>query len=276
MGVAQADFDYLRKLMQETSAIVLDPGKEYLAELRLGPVVLEHGLNSMGELFHRLRRHEDQTLRQRVLDVMTNNETWFFRDLAPFEALRLEVLPELLARRAYERNINIWSAACSSGQEPYSLAMLLKEQLPDSTGWKPSILATDFSVSVLERAMRGRYSRLEVNRGLPAQMLTRYFQPEGLEWVISPELRKNIAWRTMNLAQPWSEMPKFDVIFLRNVLIYFDVETKRDIFTRVRRVLKPDGCLFLGAAETTLNIDDAYERVPFQKTCYYRIRKDRV
>jgi len=203
---------------------------------------------------------------------MTNNETWFFRDLQPFQALRTVVLPALIASRAVERRLNIWYAACSRGQEPYSIAMLLRENFPGRRNWNVRLMATDISTSVLERAQRGHYSQLEINRGLPAPPLARYFSREGMDWVISDELRRSVEFRSFNLAEPWREFPASDIVFLRNVLIYFDVETKKTILAQMRRALRADGCLFMGGAETTLNLDDRSERMPYETTDYYRLR----
>jgi len=272
MSISPVDFDYLRKLMAEHTAIVLDAGKEYIAESRLAHVINQEGFDSIRELIHTLRTRSFEGLHRRVVDAMTNNETWFFRDLLPFQALQKEIIPALIAARSAERRLNIWCAACSSGQEPYSILMLLRENFPELRTWNVRLLATDISTAMLERAQRGHFSQLEINRGLPAVLLARYFTREGLDWVISPDLGKCIEFRHFNLAEPWREFPSSDVIFIRNVLIYFDVETKRAILARVRRALRPDGYMFMGGAETTLNLDDSFERVPYQNTAYYRLR----
>ncbi len=266
------DFEYLRKLMAEHTAIVLDAGKEYIAESRLARLVEQEGFTSIRELVHTLRTNAFEGLHRRVVNAMTNNETWFFRDLLPFEALRKAVLPALIAARSGEKRLRIWCAACSTGQEPYSIAMLLGEHFPELRNWSVHILATDISTNVLERAQRGHYSQLEINRGLPVQMLARYFLREGLDWVIADDLRRRVEFKTFNLAEAWKEFPQCDVIFIRNVLIYFDVETKKQILGRMRRCLRPDSYLFLGGAETTLNLDDNYERVPYESTAFYRLK----
>ena len=209
---------------------------------------------------------------RKILDAMTNNETWFFRDFYPFEALRQEIVPALMASRATTRSLRFWSAAASSGQEPYSIAMLLKEKFA-FPNWKFSILATDICSAVRARAAEGRYSQMEINRGLPATMLTKYFVRSGLDWMIAPSVREMVEFQACNLAEPWPELPRMDVVFLRNVMIYFDVAIRKQILSRLRSVLQPDGVLFLGCAETTLNIDAGFERIPFQKTVYYRIAK---
>jgi chemotaxis protein methyltransferase CheR len=275
MGISTVDFDFLRKLMREHTSIVLDSGKEYIAESRLANLVLEEGFGSVRALINQLRTNSFSSLHRRVVNAMTNNETWFFRDLVPFEALRKVIIPQLLEARSSQRTLRIWSAACSSGQEPYSIAMMLKQHFPQLHTWDVHILATDISQTVLGRAQQGRYSQLEINRGLPVQLLTRYFRREGLDWVISEEVTRMIEFRQMNLADAWSQLPMVDVVFLRNVLIYFDVDTKKAILAKVRRQLRPDGYMLMGGAETTLNLDQKFERVQYESTAYYRpLRQD--
>ncbi len=272
MGISTVDFDYLRKLMRDHTAIVLDAGKEYIAESRLANLVSNEGFESIPDLIRQLRGKSFTGLHRRVVNAMTNNETWFFRDIKPYQAVHKMMIPALMAARAAERTIRIWSAACSTGQEPYSLAMLLREDFPELRTWNIRILATDISGDVLEKAQRGHYSQLEVNRGLPINLLTRYFHREGMAWVISQELRDSVQFQQVNLSQAWSLMPQFDIIFLRNVLIYFDVEMKKEILRRVRRQIRPDGYMVMGGAETTLNLNDDFERVQYETTAYYRPR----
>lgn len=270
MEVAHSDFDYLRNLVRQHTAIVIDADKEYLAEARLSSVAFQEGISSVAELIGHLRSQSFNGLHRKVLDAMTNNETWFFRDIAPFEALRQTVIPELLTRRSECRQLSFWSAASSSGQEAYTIAMLLKEDF-NLAGWSSSILGTDISSAILERAKAGRYSQLEVNRGLPAKYLPKYFSRVEQDWQVVDELKRMANFRQMNLAEPWPALPAFDVVFLRNVLIYFDLNEKREILRKVRNVLRPDGYLFLGGAETTLNLDDSFERLTWERTCYYRL-----
>jgi chemotaxis protein methyltransferase CheR len=191
----------------------------------------------------------------------------------PFEALRTKVLPDLIAARAAQRTLRIWCGACSTGQEPYSLSMLLREKFPELATWKVSILCTDLSGDVLARAKAGSYSQLEVNRGLPALMLVKYFTRQGDAWEIKEEVRRPLEFKELNLAKAFPVLPRFDLVMLRNVLIYFDVETKKAILGRIRRVMAPDAFFFLGAAETTLNLDDAFISVPVGKTVCYRLRE---
>jgi chemotaxis protein methyltransferase CheR len=272
MTISPVDFDYLRRLMREQTAIVLDAGKEYLAESRLANLVSQEGFASLSELLHQLRASPFNGLHRKVVNAMTNNETWFFRDVLPFQALRAKIVPELIAARSAERTLRIWSAASSAGQEPYSIAMSLQENFPELRQWKVQILGTDISSSILEKAQRGRYSQLEINRGLPAALLSRYFTRQGIEWEITRDIRDRIEFRAMNLSEPWPKLPSMDIIFLRNVMIYFDVEMKKNILARVRQVLRPDGYMFMGGAETTLNLDDRFERVQYENTAYYRPR----
>ena len=274
MSLAPLDFEYLRSLVKRHTAIVIDSDKEYLAETRLARLVSEQGCASLQDFVGLLRRESFSGLHRKVLDAMTNNETWFFRDSHPFAALTEVVIPQLMMRRSAQREIAIWRAACSCGQEPYSIAMGIREKLnlPD---WRFSILATDFSNTVLQRAKSGVYRQMEVNRGLPAKLLTRYFLQQGLSWQLKPEVLNMVSFRFLNLAEPWgSAVPPSDIVFLRNVLIYFDVETRKAILGRVRRVLAPDGFLFLGCAETTLNLDTEFERVQTGNYVCYKI-KDR-
>jgi len=273
MGLATAEFEYLCRFVNDRSAIIIDPGKEYLVESRLTPLAFQEGLESAQKLLEHLRQQPANGLHRKVLDAMTNNETIFFRDVAPFQVLRQAIIPQFLQTRAAERKLSFWSAAASSGQEAYSLAMLLCDDFAGLPGWSVSILGTDISTAILERARQGRYTQLEVNRGLPAKCLTKYFHREGVEWQLASSIRKLVEFRAMNLAEAWPALPQFDVVFLRNVLIYFSVEKKKEILRRVRSVLREDGIMFLGTAETTLNLDDSFERIPSENTSYYRIRR---
>ncbi len=272
MSLNSADFDYVCKLVRTRSAIVLEAGKEYLVESRLLPVARGEGCASLQDLVARLRTQPSNGLHQKVIEAMTTNETSFFRDLHPFEALRKILVPELMAKREKERTLNLWCAASSSGQEPYTVAMMLREHFPSLINWTVRFLATDLSMEMVERARAGRFSQLEVNRGVPAPLLVKYFQRHGVEWQVKDELRKMIEVRQLNLVDSWPSLPEFDIIFIRNVLIYFDVPTKKTILAKVRRLLRPDGYLFLGAAETTLNIDEGFERMQFEKASCYRLR----
>ncbi len=273
MTIAAGDFEYIRRLVRDGAAIVLEPGKEYLAESRLVPVARSEGFAGIAELVARLQADPRSLLRRKVIKAMTTNETTFFRDVHPFDALRQHVLPELIAARESTRCITIWCGASSSGQEPYSIAMVLRHHFPVLASWTVKLVATDIARSMLERTREGLYSQLEVNRGLPASMLVKWFVKEGTRWRVKPELRAMVEPVELNLAEPWPSLPPFDVVFMRNVLIYFDVATKQSILQRVRRQLRPDGWLFLGGAETTLNVDDQFERVPLGRATSYRLKR---
>jgi chemotaxis protein methyltransferase CheR len=202
---------------------------------------------------------------------MTINETYFFRDVHPFDVLKKSVLPELIKKRESARQLNIWCAAASSGQEVYSIVMLLKENFPSLARWKINFVASDISKEMLDRCREGCYSQLEVNRGLAAPLLVKYFQKIGAHWQIKEELRRMVEWRQINLAENWDALAAPDIVFMRNVLIYFDLETRRNIFGRLSKSLKSDGYLFLGGAETPMGIDDSFKRVAVDKTSYYQI-----
>jgi chemotaxis protein methyltransferase CheR len=273
MALSQEDFDFVRGFVQKRSAIVLEKEKAYLAETRLALVARREGLASVDDLVAQLRLSAPNGLHQKVVEAMTINETSFFRDLKPFDALRQRVLPELLQRRAGDRRLSIWCAASSTGQEPYSLAMLVREHFPELSDWWLRILGTDLCSDALQRARRGRYTQMEVNRGLPVALLIKHFRKEGSEWQLKDEVRKMTDFRQLNLIDTWPPLPCMDIVFLRNVLIYFDVPTKKEILAKVRQVLRPDGYLFLGGAETTLNLDEAFERVDLERAGCYRLKK---
>jgi chemotaxis protein methyltransferase CheR len=272
MAITSADFTYIADLVRRGSAIVLEPGKEYLVESRLLPLAREAGTDTIAGLVQQLRREPDDGLRDQVVEAMTTNETSFFRDVHPFTALADTVLPEVVETRRAHRRIDVWCAAASSGQEPYSVAMLLDELLGAESGWKLRVLASDLSQRMLDRTGLGVYSQLEVNRGLPVQRLLRHFERQGHQWRAKENLRSMIRTQALNLDGPWPTMPSMDVVLLRNVLIYFDVPTKKRVLAKVRQVLRPDGYLFLGGAETTLGLDDSYERVQVGRAPAYRLR----
>jgi chemotaxis protein methyltransferase CheR len=272
MRITELEFDYVRRLVYDRAAIVLEPGKAYLVESRLEPVAREAGLGSLRELIRRLQTEQQHALHVRVVEAMTTNETSFFRDTHPFEALRQTLLPELIARRAAERRLHLWCAACSSGQEPYSLAILLREHFPQLATWSLRFIASDISREMLARSSEGCYSQLEVNRGLPASLLAKYFQRQGLQWQVKEEIRRMVEFREINLSQRFPTLPLMDLVLMRNVLIYFDVDTKKAILGKVRALLRPDGYLILGHAETTVNLDAAYERVRLDQISCYRLR----
>ena len=275
MSLSAGEFDYVRSLVEQQAGIALESGKEYLVESRLNPLALQEGFPSLQHLIADLKSSSLAGLHRKVVQAMTTNETSFFRDVRPFEVLKTHVLPELLARAATNLALNFWCAAASTGQEPYSVAMLLREAIPTQLARRNiRLIASDLSTEVLARALQGRYSQLEVNRGLPANLLVKYFQEDGNEWQIKADIRRMVEFREMNLTEPWCTLPPLDVIFMRNVLIYFNLETRRGIFVKVRQVLKPGGFLFLGSSETTINLDAGFEPVPADRSACYRFRPD--
>jgi chemotaxis protein methyltransferase CheR len=270
MTLTAQEFAYISGLVRRDAAIVLDTGKEYLVEARLLPLARQSGLASVSEFVSRVQQRPEPDVHHKIVDALTTNETSWYRDSEPFAALSGAVLPDLMPTRSTTRNLRVWSAACSSGQEPYTISMVLQDALP--AGWSYDITATDISTEMLARAEAGRFSQLEMNRGLPASMLVRHFERDGAHWRVSADLRKPITFKRLNLAAPLPPLPMFDVVFLRNVLIYFDVETKRQVLQRVSALMRPDAWLFLGAAETTIGIDDRFERVSAGRTSAYRLR----
>ncbi len=275
MSLSTIDFDYIRRLVRDRSAIALEEGKAYLAEARLGSLARREGFPSLQDLITKVRADGDHFggLQQRVVEAMTTNESSFFRDVHPYEALRKVLIPELITRRVGTRRLRIWCAACSSGQEPYSLAMLLREHFGSRLeGWEVSILASDLSTEMLERAMAGRYSQMEVNRGVPAALLVKAFRKEGRDWQIKEEIRAMVDFRRINLIDPWPIHWPIDIVMLRNVLIYFETGTKRQVLDGMAGVLAADGSLFLGSTETTLNLSASYDRVEVDRTICYRPR----
>jgi chemotaxis protein methyltransferase CheR len=265
------EFDYVRELVRSRCALVIEPGKQYLVETRLGPLAREQGLGTIGGLVARLKEQPYATLHARVVEAMVTTETSFFRDHHPFEALRTSVIPEVMRLRATERRLTFWCAASSSGQEPYSLALLLRESFPELRRWEVQIIASDVSGEMLRRCREGRYSQLEVNRGLPAALLVKHFTQHGVHWTLNDDVRATVDFREINLAKPWPVLPRVDLVMLRNVMIYFDVPTKKEILGKVARVLKPGGYLLLGGAETTFNLDDSYRRVEHLKSGFYQL-----
>jgi chemotaxis protein methyltransferase CheR len=265
------DFSTVRQLLQEQSAIVLDAGKEYLVETRLAPLAHQLNLKSVEELIAQLRQGTGTGLHKQIVEAMVTTETSFFRDHHPFEALRKVVLPELIDQRRKERSLNIWCAACATGQEPYSLAILIRENFPELADWRVSLLATDLSQQVLEKARSGRYGQIEVNRGLPATLLVKYFEQHGTHWQLKPVIRNMIDFRAINLAEAWPVLPPMSLVLIRNVMIYFDVQTKKSILSKVARILGPGGYLLLGGAETTFNLHDSFRRVEPLKGAFFQL-----
>ena len=271
MTITNYSFNYVKQLIFNNAGIDLDTGKEYLVESRLSRLARKSGCSSVDLFVSKLAKTSKYNLTNehlQVIDAMTTNETSFFRDFKPFEALRKTIIPNIIKQKT--RPLNIWCGACSSGQEPYSISMLVHENFPGILSNEIKIIASDISKEVLQRAKSGIYSQLEVNRGLPATLLIKYFSKKGIKWAISPKVRNIIEFKEVNLIKAWPMMPKMDIIFLRNVLIYFNIETKKQILKKMRQLLKPGGILFLGNAETTLNLDNGYEVAHIDKTVCYK------
>jgi chemotaxis protein methyltransferase CheR len=256
--VTPPDYEYLRKLLKDQSGLDLSADKQYLIESRLVPLSRKAGLAGIPELVQKMKAGSASLVAQ-VVEAMTTNETFFFRDKIPFDYFRQSIIPEILKARAARKSVRIWCAAGSTGQEPYSLAMCLKEMESQLAGWRVEIIATDLSQEVLEKSKTGLYSQFEVQRGLPIQLLVKYFKQNGEFWQINPDIRAMVQHRQLNLLHDFSQLGTFDVIFCRNVLIYFDQDTKINIFSRLCRIMEPDGFLVLGAAETVVGLTDAFK-----------------
>ena len=261
------DYEYLRKLLKERSGLDLSADKQYLVESRLMPLARRSSLPGIPELVLKMKGGAEP-LTAEVVEAMTTNETFFFRDKIPFDHLKETVLPALVQARAARRSLRIWCAASSTGQEPYSIAMCLKEAGAMLAGWRTEIVATDLSLAVLEKSRAGIFSQFEVQRGLPIQMLVKYFTRNGELLQLNAEIRSMVQHRQLNLLQDFSHLGTFDVIFCRNVLIYFDQDTKASIFERLSRQIEADGVLALGAAESVVGITDAFKPYPDRRGMY--------
>ncbi|MBI3710853.1 MAG: protein-glutamate O-methyltransferase [Proteobacteria bacterium] len=262
------DFSFLSKFLLDRTGLVLGPDKTYLIESRLGPIARKWRFSGLDELVTAIRQAKNDDMVREATDAMMTNESFFFRDIKPFEQFRQVVLPHLIQGRAARRQIRIWSAACSTGQEPYTLGMILKEEAAKIAGWKLDIVATDISKDALDRAKAGCYTQFEAQRGLPIQMLVKYFKQEGDKWQIVPELRAMVQFRDFNLLTDPSALGQFDVVFCRNVLIYFDQATKGAVLARIARMLAPDGMLYLGGAETVLGVSEKFVPLLGQRGIY--------
>jgi chemotaxis protein methyltransferase CheR len=265
--VTPLDYEYLRKFLKDRSGLDLSSDKQYLVESRLIPVARKVGLSGISDLVARMRAGSEETI-STVVEAMTTNETFFFRDKIPFDHLRETILPALLRARANRRTLRIWSAASSSGQEPYSIAMCLKEYGAALNGWRIEIVATDISQGVLEKSKAGIFSQFEVQRGLPIQLLVKYFRQIGDMWQLNPDIRAMVQHKQLNLLHDISHLGMFDVVFCRNVMIYFDQITKVGVFKRLARVMERDGFLALGAAETVVGLTDVFRPYPERRGLY--------
>jgi chemotaxis protein methyltransferase CheR len=265
--VTPYDYEFLRKLLKERSGLVLSTDKQYLVESRLLPVARKAGVAGLNELVQRLKSGAEALVVE-VVEAMTTNESFFFRDKIPFDHFREAIMPGMLAARAAQRRIRIWCAAASTGQEPYSLAICLKEMKDKIAGWRIEIIGTDLSLEVLEKAKSGIYSQFEVQRGMPIQLLVKYFAQVGEMWQIAPEIRAMVQYRPLNLLADFAHLGAFDVVFCRNVLIYFDQETKVAVLDRIARLTESDGYLVLGAAETVVGLTDSFRPMTDRRGLY--------
>ena len=263
-----SEYEYLQKLLKERSGLVLSADKQYLVESRLIPLARRSGLGGIGDLVAKMKTGAEPLVVS-VVEAMTTNETFFFRDKVPFDHFRETILPSMLAARKNRRSLRIWCAASSTGQEPYSLAMILKEMSATMSGWRVEIVATDLSQEVLEKSKSGIFSQFEVQRGLPIQLLVKHFTQINETWQLSPEIRAMVQFKQLNLLHDFSHLGVFDVIFCRNVLIYFDQDTKVNVFNRLARVIEPDGFLVLGAAETVVGLSAGFSPYPDRRGLYH-------
>jgi chemotaxis protein methyltransferase CheR len=262
------DFDMFATLLKQRSGLVLTKDKAYLLESRLMPVARKWNMKGLDELASTVRTRRDEALLRDITEAMTTNESSFFRDQKPFDQFKQIVLPRLMETRAAKRSIRIWSAASSSGQEAYSLAMMLSDDAPRLSGWRIEIVGTDISTEMVERSKAGIYTQFEVQRGLPIQLLVKHFRQQGDKWQIAPNLRQMVNFREWNLLGDLGGLGQFDVVFCRNVLIYFDQPTKSKVLEAIARQMPPDGVLYLGGAETVLGITDRFKPVDGQRGLY--------
>lgn len=272
MTRSSLDFEYICALVREQSGVILEPHKDYLAELRLDKLAAQTGFESIAAFVEHLKTMPSNHLHVKVVEALLINETSFFRDRYPFETLQTTVLPELMRSRLSSRSINIWSAGCSTGQEPYSIAILLRESFPELATWTIHLIATDFSQQSLDRAEQGMYTNLEVSRGLSPQIRDRYFYQTGHFWQIKDEIRQMVEFQRLNLIQFPNSFPEMDIVFLRNVLIYFNSDIKKIILNKVKNCLKEDGYLFLGSGETTSYLSSQFESIQGKTSLYHRLR----
>jgi chemotaxis protein methyltransferase CheR len=268
MACSDSDYAYLRGIVMEQSANRIDPSRNALFETRLTPIARMSGAASLEDFVHMLKASRTAHLHRAVAEAMTINETSFFRDIGPFEMLRKELLPRLIEERKMQRRLRVWSAASSTGQEAYSVAMLLAEHFPELAEWDVTIIGTDISRQVVDYAQRGRYRRLEVNRGLPARMLVKYMVRDGEEWEVAPQIRAMCEFRYANLCAPIPYLPVFDLVLLRNVLLYFPVNDRRALFEEMYQKIAADGFLVLGNAEQAEDSTKLFE-VEFASNCYF-------
>ena len=266
--ISAEDFQWLKNWIKDNTAIVMDDGRKFVAEKRLHSLLWKHKIPTFKELCKYLKVGLDAGLKADALEAITANDTWFFRDPHYFDLLKTQIIPHLMRTRQSSRKLRIWSAGCSTGQEAYSLAILL-DTMPLLEGWDVQLMASDLSSRQIERAKQGVYSREEVNRGLPAVHLTKYFQQEGMAWAARESLKEKIQFNVIRLDEAWSPMPTFDLVLLRNVLIYFDEASRLDLLWRMRKQISVDGSLVLGSAEQN-DLNDGFELAGHEKARYYQ------
>ncbi len=271
LSISTEDFQVVQNFLLENSGNSLAAGQEYLVEGRLQPLVSSEKVDDLHELIVELKRSPKGDLAKKVIEAMTTNETSFFRDKHPFETLKTAIIPELFKSPQPDKQIQIWSAASSSGQEPYSLAMLLEDSFSWADDWQIKIVATDISEEMLEKCRSGLYSQFEITRGLPPQYLPRFFQRAESKWQIKPEVRERIDFRYLNLCENWVGLQQMDIIFMRNVLIYFEDETKTAILQKILQVLKPGGYLFLGSGETPIGLENRFQSTDFSTSACFKL-----
>ncbi len=273
MSLTNTDFEFVRQIVRDHTGVLLDGWKTNLVETRLSAIARSEGLGGINDLIGVLRARTSGGLPTQVVEALLTTETSFFRDVRPFEALRQFIVPDLIAQRQAQRRLAIWSAGCASGQEIYSVAMLIREHFPSLLDWSLRLIGTDVSSAMVARAKKAKYTELEINRGLPAAALVKYFEQDRLDWNLKLEVKAMVELLQMNLAASWQGLPRMDVILLRNVLVYFDLDRKREILGKVRTQLNPDGFLLLGGAESTVNLDDGFQPTYFGSTVVYRLRE---
>ena len=269
--VSPEDYNYITKFLLDTTGLSLGENKEYLLEARLIPLAQAHGMNGIEDLVLSLKSQLDQDLKKEVMEAMTTNESSFFRDKRPFEEFKLSIMPDLIAERKLTKKLRIWCAACSNGQEPYSIVMALRESFPELIDWNIQIVGTDLCTKALNRAEEGVYSQFEVQRGLPVQLLMKYFEQCEEGWKINPDSGVTFQWKHLNLLEDFQHLGMFDVVFCRNVLIYFEPDLKKNILDRIRNQMNSTGALLLGAAETVLGISESYSKLPNCQSAIYRV-----
>ncbi|HEY9080906.1 protein-glutamate O-methyltransferase CheR [Magnetovibrio sp.] len=261
-------YRYLRNLLKDRSGLILTPEKNYLIDTRLAPLARKRGYQTIADMVQNLTAYPDEALTVEIVEAMNTHESSFFRDREPFDLFKSTILPQLLQRRADKRHIRVWCAACSSGQEPYSLAMIVKGEAAKLAGWKVDIVATDISHSVLARAALGRYSQFEIQRGLPVNLLVKHFTQDGDDWRVNDDVRKMVTFKPFNLLHECDGLGQFDLVFCRNVMIYFDLETKSRVLASISKVLHKDGVLFLGSAESTMGLTEDFGPVQAGRGAY--------